>query len=76
MQIESGYMTTKEAMQTFGLNRVWLFRKDAKIRRFEQVENGRNKVYYNVEDIKQAILARSRIKTTKPNDDNQEKTGT
>lgn len=57
MIIENTYISTKEAMQTFGLNRVWLFRKDFKIRRMERVEKGRNKVYYNVEDIKREILA-------------------
>lgn len=57
MKIHQEYISTKEAMQTFGLNRVWLFRKDKNIRRFEKVEKGRNKVYYNVQDIQREILA-------------------
>lgn len=56
MKINNAYISTKEAMETFGLNRVWLFRKFAKIRRIEKIERGRNKVYYNVSDIRNEIL--------------------
>lgn len=59
MKIEHGYISTLEAMKTFGVPRNWLFRKGKDIRRFEQIEKGRNKVYYNVEDIQKQVIKHS-----------------
>jgi hypothetical protein len=67
MKIENGYIATSEAMAIFGLkHRNWLFRHGKEIRQFSQVEKGRNKVYYCVEDIQKQLIKYSHENNQNP----------